>query len=135
MTATAAEELLPALPGAYELFVELSGPLEMIFRGRPLKLPAGRYVYCGSARGPGGMAARVARHRKREKSVRWHIDRLTTVAPVVGAAEFPGGNECALVASWLGRGAHAVVPGFGSSDCRHCTAHLLLLPSGLGRCG
>lgn len=58
-------------------------------------LERGWYVYVGSA--VRGREARVARHLAREKSLRWHVDYLTTAfAPerawlVDGAA-----GECAL---------------------------------------
>jgi Uri superfamily endonuclease len=37
-----------------------------------IELPAGRFLYCGSAKGQGGSKARLSRHFK---SVRWHIDQ------------------------------------------------------------
>ena len=42
---------------------------------------------------------------------------------------FPGGHECGLIER--GRalpGASVPIPGFGSSDCRSCAAHLLAVP-------
>ena len=36
----------------------------------------GYYVYVGSALGSGGLAARVGRHCRREKRLRWHVDYL-----------------------------------------------------------
>jgi Uri superfamily endonuclease len=92
-------------------------------------LAGGRYVYAGNARGPGGMMARIRRHLRRDKGVRWHIDHLTTRHPVVAVALLPGGDECAVVAA-LGRrpGVTVPAPDFGSSDCAACPAHLLRLP-------
>ncbi|MGE5504370.1 MAG: GIY-YIG nuclease family protein, partial [Actinomycetota bacterium] len=89
----------------------------------------GRYLYCGSARGPGGLRARVGRHMRKGKVVRWHVDRLTEAGRVVGAWVFEGGDECGLVA----RLAHLPVPipGFGSSDCKVCPSHLLAWPEGI----
>jgi Uri superfamily endonuclease len=112
---------LPAEPGAYVLLIRL----ELAAAG----LPPGRYLYCGSARGPGGLRARLGRHLRRGKSIRWHVDRLTEAGEALGAWVFPGGDECALVAA-LG---HLPVPirGFGSSDCRRCAAHLLAWPVGV----
>jgi putative endonuclease len=66
---------LPAVPGAYVLLLELAGDVAVHLPRQPVTLlPAGRYLYCGSAHGPGGIKARVARHMRRDKAVRWHID-------------------------------------------------------------
>lgn len=120
---------LPTVPGAYVLLVELAGDVAVRLPGRPdVALSAGRYLYCGSARGPGGIKARVGRHMRRDKTVRWHIDQLTSAGRVLGAWVFPNGSECALVA---GLSALPVpIPGFGSSDCRICPSHLLAWPNG-----
>ena len=128
MTGMRLADELPSVAGAYVLSIELPAPLDIVVRGRRHKLPAGRYVYCGSARGPGGIAARVRRHCRTDKTIRWHIDRLTTVVPVAGVDAYPDEDECALVERWMARGARPVVPGFGSSDCRTCPAHLLAVP-------
>ena len=49
-------EGIPASPGAYVLAVELSKPIAVSIRNRsPISLAAGRYLYCGSAKGPGGL--------------------------------------------------------------------------------
>lgn len=118
---------LPADRGAYVLVIELAAPTSIILPGQPeAVLAAGRYLYCGSAYGPGGIKARVSRHMRPDKAIRWHVDRLTSAGKVIGAWAFPGGNECRLVASL------AVLPiplpGFGSSDCRNCASHLLRWP-------
>lgn len=114
---------IPALPGAYVLVIALARQLEVAIGGRaPQELRPGRYLYCGSARGPGGLKARIARHMRCGKPLRWHVDRLTEHGSVRGAWIFPAGNECALAAQL----SHlpTPLPGFGSSDCRHCASHL-----------
>jgi Uri superfamily endonuclease len=124
-------DALPAAAGAYVLAVELPHPLAIRLPGRPeVLLPAGRYLYCGSARGPGGLRARVGRHMRRGKAIRWHIDRLTEAGRVLGAWTVIGGDECALVAALAGF--PVPIPGFGSSDCRHCPSHLLAWPAEKG---
>ena len=120
----------PDAPGAYLLLVTLGAALPVALPGRPpCVLAPGRYVYAGSARGPGGLRARLGRHLRRGKTPHWHIDALTEAATVEGAWVLPGGDECAL-ASGL---AHLPVPmpGFGSSDCRRCASHLLAWPAGV----
>ncbi|CCQ75003.1 DUF123 domain-containing protein [Magnetospira sp. QH-2] len=118
---------LPNLPGAYALVMDLLAPLALPNGER---LAPGLYVYAGSARGPGGIRARCGRHVKSAKSVRWHIDRLTNAAGVRAVAAFPDGTECAIADHLIAdHGAETPVPGFGSSDCRHCLSHLLKLPA------
>lgn len=91
----------------------------------------GWYAYAGSARGPGGLAARVERHRRAFKTKHWHIDYLRTYAEPVGVWYSIGSEkrECgwAEVLSEL-PGASMPAPRFGASDCQ-CTAHLFHFPT------
>jgi Uri superfamily endonuclease len=122
-------EDIPALSGGYILVIDLTEIVVVaIGRVEPQAIAPGRYLYCGSAKGPGGLKARVARHMRRGKSIRWHVDHLTERGAVIGAWIFPGREECALAASL----SHlpAPVPGFGSSDCRRCASHLFAWPDG-----
>lgn len=92
--------------------------------------PAGWYVYVGSARGPGGLAARVGRHLRPAKQVHWHVDRLLAWAEVreVWARAGDAPSECAWAAALAqARAARRWPPGFGSSDCR-CAGHLVAFP-------
>lgn len=118
---------LPTRRGAYLLAIVLDRTLAGELRGKPYTLPPGTYLYAGSANGPGGIAARVARHLRRDKKPHWHVDALTVAASGITALAFPDGNECALVERLLDEGCEAPLPGFGSSDCRSCPAHLLRL--------
>ncbi len=126
------DESLPVEPGAYLLLIELAAPLALeIPRLGAATLAPGRYAYGGSAYGPGGLRARIGRHLRSDKSPRWHIDRLTAAGRVIGVRALPGGQECDLVRDLLRvPGAGVPVPGFGSSDCRNCPAHLVMLPAG-----
>ena len=120
---------LPAAAGAYVLLIQLQHAAAIhLPKQRDVTLPPGRYLYCGSAKGPGGIKSRVGRHMRKDKSVRWHVDQLTIQGDVAGAWVIPGGNECALAA----RLNHLPIPipGFGSSDCRICASHLLSWPDG-----
>lgn len=127
----------PASPGAYVLLVELDAPVRVAAGKRDSVLAPGRYLYCGSAKGPGGLRARLARHMRQGKTAHWHIDQLTEGGTVAGAWIEPGGDECALAR----RLSHLPVPleGFGSSDCPRCCSHLRYWPEGAalpwrGRC-
>ena len=122
-----ADDLTPR-PGAYVLLIELADPTPVKMPGRPdMVLPPGRYLYCGSARGPGGIKARVGRHMRRDKVVRWHVDQLTTAGRVGGAWVFEGESECTLVAKLAEL--PVPIPGFGATDCKTCESHLLAWPA------
>jgi Uri superfamily endonuclease len=91
------------------------------------RFPSGWYAYAGSARGPGGLAARVSRHLRSPKPLRWHVDYLRAAArPVeVWYVVGTGKRECAWAQALVGLlGASIPAPRFGASDCR-CPAHLV----------
>jgi histidyl-tRNA synthetase len=120
---------IPSLPGAYVIAIELADPVAVTLLGQAaIELPAGRYLYCGSAKGPGGLKARLSRHFRRGKSVRWHIDQLTERGSIVGTWIFLGGDECELVRRFSQL--PIPIPGFGSCDCAKCCSHLLQWSNG-----
>ncbi len=124
---------LDSQPGTYLLLIDLAEPLAFTLRGKQMALPAGTYAYAGSAKGPGGIAARVARHMRKDKAPHWHVDGLSVAASRITALAFPGGSECALMDRLLqSRLAEIPIAGFGSSDCRACQAHLARLVSTAG---
>nr|WP_246879123.1 DUF123 domain-containing protein [Thalassospira sp. ER-Se-21-Dark] len=96
-----------------------------------ITLAKGTYLYCGSANGPGGIAARVKRHCKATKKPHWHVDELTSngFGRVVSVLVVPGGNECELCAAYQETDTQVPVPGFGSTDCVSCHSHLLVVQS------
>lgn len=116
----------PNGPGAYTLVLRLGSPVPFK-RGRDRHiLSPGWYVYSGSARGPGGIRARLRRHFRRDKSIHWHVDQLTTVAEQITALAIENGSECEIVDRLIRSKLFTpAVRGFGSSDCSRCTAHLL----------
>ncbi|MBL6935253.1 MAG: GIY-YIG nuclease family protein [Alphaproteobacteria bacterium] len=106
--------------------VEITLPSPRLAAG---SLVPGRYLYAGSAKGAGGMRARVQRHLRPKKSLHWHVDYLTRKGRITGVALLPGGDECQIVSGLLRQADIAApIPGFGSSDCRQCVSHLLTLP-------
>ena len=118
--------------GAYALVIELSGKLK-IKTGvhRQTELEAGLYLYAGRA--SRGLPQRVARHCKREKTVRWHIDHITSrrgtrVRDILTFAGRPD-LECEIIRACLRQGpARIPLDRFGNSDCvEGCPAHLVLL--------
>ncbi len=121
--------------GAYLLFIDIIQPLRLEVGALGMtSLPAGRYVYVGSA--CGGIEARIARHRRlaerKTGKVHWHIDHLLVNRDIywVGEQALEGGAECAISGQIAAiKGVTAPVPGFGASDCRSgCEAHFYLLP-------
>ena len=82
----------------------------------------GVYLYVGSAQR--GLSARLRRHGRRGKPLRWHIDYLSTRAAMLGAILVPGtrDRECRLAAE-LAQRYGRFIDGFGASDCR-CGGHL-----------
>jgi len=122
-------EPLPAEPGAYVLMLDLAQSVPLRIATLPrIHLPPGRYAYVGSAKGSGGIRARVRRHLGAHKKIHWHVDHLTAVASVTEVLAYPDGNECDIVERLLRRRqAMTPVAGFGNSDCKRCAAHLLAL--------
>ncbi len=90
------------------------------------RFPAGVYVYVGSALS--GIEQRVARHARKAKKKRWHIDYLLARADLHATIAIPSqtkDTECAAVRALMStEGARAVAPRFGSSDCG-CDSHLI----------
>ncbi|MCK9541293.1 MAG: DUF123 domain-containing protein [Novosphingobium sp.] len=108
------------------MLLHLDGTVDFVRSGLAHGFPAGWYVYAGSARGPGGIRARLRRHFRRDKKRHWHIDDLTCAAKHLRAVPLAGGAECAIVARLMElEGFAPALAGFGSSDCRVCPAHLL----------
>ncbi len=123
----------PRAPGAYLLVLDLTRPCRVeSARFGAARLAPGRYLYAGSARGPGGLRARILRHARRDKALHWHVDRLTRRARLVSALIWSEGGECALAEAALRiAGAHCPIPGFGASDCPRCASHLIALPAAM----
>jgi Uri superfamily endonuclease len=109
----------------YQLKMELARPaLVIVGRLGEFLFPAGRYVYTGSAKR--NFEARIARHLRAEKTLRWHIDWfLNTPGVRIVGVKRSGKQECGLNQCIGGR---VVAPGFGASDCREsCGSHLRYL--------
>ncbi len=87
---------------------------------------AGCYAYVGSAFGPGGLRARLARHLRRGGRRHWHIDALKQVAQAQEA--WVSRSRVSLEHAWatyLARmpGIRIPIRRFGASDC-DCRSHL-----------
>jgi Uri superfamily endonuclease len=133
-------QTIPQQPGSYALWLHLSQTHDLtIGRLGTFALPAGDYVYLGSARGPGGLRARLGRHLRGDGKPHWHIDWLRAVAQARGFGfwvhdrrrdtiyRVPTTTECNLSQQLATLPKFEIVaPGFGASDCRSgCAAHLV----------
>ncbi|TFH06443.1 MAG: DUF123 domain-containing protein, partial [Spirochaetales bacterium] len=120
-------ELVVADTGAYLLVVHVENPLTLSYgaSGRA-ELAVGYYVYVGSAMG--NLSHRVARHKRRRKTKKWHIDYLLEKAPLADAIVIYARRniEVDLVTDLRPLAADAV-RGFGASDSPHAS-HLLYFP-------
>lgn len=137
--------MLPDQPGTYALLLHVAatGDNRWIEIGRMGRFPltTGWYVYVGSARGSGGLAARVGHHLRPSQSYHWHIDYLRAASrPVLvwyttdPERETAGRSEIRkLECLWAQAltqlpGATIPIPRFGASDCC-CPAHLFRYPT------
>ena len=119
---------LPHAGGDYVLVLNIPHPLEFeVGRLGPVRISQGWALYVGSARGPGGLAARLARHIKPAELKRshWHIDYLAAIAPIKEAWCHVG--DLPMECRWAGLANEIVhaMPNFGSSDCS-CASHLFI---------
>ena len=121
---------IPTAPGTYILILETLGTgfVQIGALGMLWVMP-GFYAYVGSARGSGGLAARLAHHRRRSRNPYWHIDYLRHHAALRevwltrDAAEREHGWAGVLGSS---PGASIPLARFGATDCR-CRSHLFHL--------
>jgi len=111
--------------GTYALIMRCrkTGHTQIGKLGRMMLRP-GFYIYVGSAFGPGGIQARVSRHRRRDKKLHWHIDYLRRHTALIETWTLPGTvNQEHDWAAKLATRYEIAYPRFGASDCR-CPSHL-----------
>jgi len=125
---------VPADPGVYVLLISVSDSVVISTRsGRVFEVPRGVYLYVGSARGLGGLRARISRHLRKFKKPYWHIDYLLSSSVACVSAVLyrvvrePGTDYEQVISRELSR-IFTYVPGFGCSDKRGDKSHLF-------RCG
>jgi Uri superfamily endonuclease len=120
--------------GSYLLTLLIERPVADLPIGRlgRFSFAAGMYLYVGSALGSGGLAARIAHHRRRVKPhPHWHVDYLRAEARLTEAWLIGCGApiECPLVHTLAALpGLTLPVPRFGASDSA-CVSHLLYAPA------
>jgi Uri superfamily endonuclease len=112
------------LKGIYVLIIQINQAIQpKIGALGELAFTEGLYAYVGSAQN--NLELRVARHRRKEKRLFWHIDYLLNneAAKVISVYHKPGckTEEC-RIASLLEANAQPIA-GFGCSDCS-CSSHI-----------
>ena len=110
------------IKGSYVLLISLLEDITITIGRLPAKhFGQGYYAYVGSAMS--GLKARLDRHLRENKKLRWHIDYLLQKATVTGIiiCETERSVECDIAQAL--RLQFDSVTGFGSSDCR-CSSHL-----------
>jgi Uri superfamily endonuclease len=113
-------------PGTYALILRSrSRTTIQVGSRRQIDLEPGFYVYVGSAFGPGGVLARVARHVRETKRKHWHIDYLRDhLEPLEAWFSHEAARLEHRWARALARGMGLLpVQGIGCSDCS-CQSHL-----------
>lgn len=118
-----------SLPGSYALLLFLPQDIRLaVGKLGTFAFPAGRYVYTGSAYGPGGISARLRHHLRCSSHPHWHIDYLRAAAQLLLVTIQPNMKLECIWAQRLASLGQIIVPGFGSSDCRSgCPAHLIYI--------
>ena len=120
------------MKGTYTVILSWGGrPVVRIGKLGRFRLLEGCYLYTGSALGVGALSlqGRIARHKRRSKTLRWHVDYLTSNKNCRFAGAFYVVSNRRLeckINRLISLRLHAVptVPKFGSSDC-NCPSHLL----------
>lgn len=110
--------------GLYQLIISLREKrVVSVGRHGRFSFPAGYCVYTGSAKR--GLESRIARHLRRRKRIRWHVDYLLRYGRIIVVKTYRDGrSECELSRRVEKLpGSRIVACSFGSSDCG-CSTHL-----------
>jgi len=104
-----------------------------IGRRGQIEIRKGYYLYTGSAMGTGAVSLeqRVARHRRRSKPMRWHVDYLTGRREIgvvnVICVTSERRLECQINQRIMSEfSVKPIFPRAGASDC-NCAGHLLFV--------
>ncbi len=109
--------------GIYALLIRCPGCKIRVGALGEISVPAGFCVYIGSAQK--NMEKRIARHMRREKRKRWHIDYLLECATVIEHHEVQAPRECEERVAMAMQDRCAYIPKFGASDSR-AHSHLFI---------
>jgi Uri superfamily endonuclease len=116
--------------GSYQIFIKLKKKsIIKIGALGEFTFKKGIYIYTGSAMR--NLSQRIERHKRKDlKKIRWHIDYVLACenAEIIDIKIYPSSvrEECKRNQKLLTRkNTFIPIPGFGSSDCRTCKAHLV----------
>lgn len=115
--------------GAYQLFIEIEIDIDIEVGKLGLcHFAKGNYIYTGSAMR--NLKARVDRHLRKDKKIKWHIDYLLNNpnVKIISTKLYPSDSktECSINQSTISHyKAEIPIKKFGSSDCKFCPAHLI----------
>jgi len=123
-------EVIPGIKGSYCLIYQLNETISTrIGKLGKFDFQPGFYFYVGSAKGPGGLKARINRHFSVQQKKFWHIDYIKPYLTPVGyfySNQIDKECEWAMLLKDLEK-FEIPVRKFGSSDCKNdCGAHLLM---------
>lgn len=121
-----------ALPGTYLLLFHnrINQAIEIGKIGT-MEVQQGYYLYVGSAFGSGGIKARVNRHIRQDKTLKWHIDYLRSHCCLERVFINYSANK--QESNWVEKlqqqsSFSTGFNGFGASDSHH-SSHLFFSPS------
>jgi Uri superfamily endonuclease len=124
---------VPDSKGTYALLLRCTRPSRVAVGSLGnVNFAPGLYLYLGSAFGPGGLRARLARHAARHKVKRWHIDYIRPRMSLANAwfstsaLRLEHTWAAAALALAFAKGATPLAR-FGASDCK-CPSHLVFFP-------
>lgn len=115
--------------GAYILFFKVEKDTNIhVGRFGDIFFQKGNYLYVGSAYGSGGLRSRLKRHSQIQAKKHWHFDYIRPFIILTKLEAYTNGHECKLVEKCIKEyKAKIFYKGLGSSDCKTCESHFLML--------
>ena len=107
--------------GIYALLIHCNNMTIIVGKLGKIHFASGYYVYIGSAQK--NLKKRIARHYRKNKKIKWHIDYLLQDAIVTMHITAPLPKFCEEKIAMSLQEQFAYVHGFGSSDS-HAKSHL-----------
>jgi Uri superfamily endonuclease len=118
-------EFIDASHTLYSVHLQLNEDLVLtVGKLGTFQFQKGTYIYVGSAKR--AIVSRLARHKKTEKKLRWHIDYLRPFCEITKIITYENTiGECGLAEKIRkSEGGTLPIKGFGASDCS-CSSHLI----------
>ena len=115
--------------GSYQIHINVSKNIALtVGKLGKFTIYKGYYIYTGSAMR--NLEQRVARHKRKNKILKWHIDYLlaSRYCKIIRIDIFPSEvrEECIRNMELIDLpNTYIPIKGFGSSDCSNCPSHLV----------